>query len=259
MMNFTRTMFPTFRQFAHIAVVCLVGLTSAGAVNAESLKVGYFDLPPHAFTDKAGASAGSAVEFFKAVAQKMGVKDVSFQQLPLSRLVVVLESGEIDAALFIGQNPERAAKFYYPSKPYYMAQPGLVIASGSAITAIKSADDLKPLKIGIMQGGLLSAAMRTPGLNIDPMSGGDADTRNIQKLTSGRLDAAYSADMGVLVSIAKGTGADKTVRAVALPDPANPIFTIFNKAKGAALGAKYVEALDAVVKEKGEYGKAFLK
>jgi hypothetical protein len=105
----------------------------------------------------------------------------------------------------------------------------------------------------------MSASMKTAGLNLDALAGSDVDQRNLQKLTGGRLDAVYSADMGVLVSVAKMHGAEKSVRPVPLPDPANPIFTIFNKAKGAALGAKYAEALDAVIKEKGDYAKAFLK
>jgi ABC-type amino acid transport substrate-binding protein len=247
------------RHMALRLVLAGAALVSGFAASAESLKVGYFELPPHVVTDKAGVAGGPAVEFFKAIASKMGVKDVTFQAMPLSRLNLSMESGELDAALFVSHTAERATKFYYPAKSYFSPQPGIVVPVGSPITQIKSADDLKALKIGAMQSMALSPSMRQPGLNIEYIPGADADARNVQKLANGRLDAAYSSDLSVLMYVAKSQGVDKAVRPLALPDPVVSVYTMFSKAKGAALGAKYVEALEAVIKEKGDYAKAFLK
>ena len=239
-------------------VFMLLASASCQTLCAQTLRVGFFDTPPHAFI-KAGVPAGAAVDLFKAVSEKMGVKEVVFQQMPLTRLVVMLERGEIDAALFMAQGPERAAKFYFPPKPYYMSQPGVVVSASSALTHIKTMVQIKWLKIGVLQGGYLSPSMHQAGLILEPLSGSDGNARNLQKVVRGRLDAAYTPDMYVFTLDARELGFEKLVRVLPLPDPSNGVYTAFSKKVGATYGPRYAEALEAVLKEKGEYAKAFLK
>lgn len=245
------------RQFS----ACLAwGLALGGPAAAQTFKVGFFDAPPHVTQDKAGAPTGPAVELFKAVSQRMGIKDVSYQELPLSRALASLESGDIDAVLFLSKSPEREAKFFYPAKPYYLSKPSLAVDKKSTLTEVKSPDDLKALKIGTFLGMNLSATMRQPGLTLDAMGGADAYyARNFQKLTMGRVDAVYSPDEMTLAREIKANNLEQTVRIVSLPDEPNKTFTAFHKKHADTLGPKYQAALDAVLKEKGDYPKAFMK
>jgi ABC-type amino acid transport substrate-binding protein len=240
-----------------MGALALAALTPAGA---QSLKVGYFDVPPHVTQDKSGAATGAAVDLFKAVAQRMGIKDVTYQQLPLPRALGMLEGGELDAILFLSKNAEREAKFFYPAKPYFLSQPSLAIATKSSIKEIKTADDLKALKIGLFLGMNLSPSMRQSGLNLDSLTGTDnLYSRNFQKLTQGRVDAVYSPDNLTLAKEIKAAGLEGSVHVVPLPDQPNATYTVFNKKDAGTLGAKYAEALDAVLKERGDYVKAFVK
>jgi ABC-type amino acid transport substrate-binding protein len=241
-----------------LAVLLATASLSLG-VHAQSLKIGFFDVPPHVAIDASGLPIGPAVNLFKAVAQKMGVTDLRYQQLPLVRLLLQLESGETDVAIFISKTPEREAKFHYPSKPYYQTQPGLAVNSASPLMQIKTTEDIKALKIGTMQGSVLSASLRQPYLQLTEISGTGLYARAIQMLLLDRLDAVYSPDANGLLVEARMLDADKKIRVLALPDPANGIYCIFSKKAAAVYASKYDLALEAVIKERGDYPKAFLK
>ncbi len=163
-----------------IILLIIVGIfLISSAVEAKSFKVGYFKLEPHAMPGNQGA----AVEYFKIIAKKMNLLDISFVDLPLTRLLAGLESGELDIILLLGKNPEREAKFIFPQEALFKMQPSLAVKSAQAIRDIKSVRDIFSLRIGIWQGGYYSPMMKDNRLKLEPMSGDDVIAQNSKKLS----------------------------------------------------------------------------
>jgi polar amino acid transport system substrate-binding protein len=257
MLSFRTFLMPLLRLL--IAGLSL-SLSLSTQARAQALRVGYFDLPPHATQDAAGKASGAAVDMFRLVAQRMGVPTVNFQQLPLPRLLKMLDAGELDAILLLVKNPEREAKYFFPAKSLYQARAGLAVAASSKLTVLRSPDALQGMRIGIFLGQYLSPSMRQAGLNLELVGGGqDMYVRNFKKLMLGRLDAVYAPDTFVLRYEAKVSGVTAAIRIVELPEPATPGYTVFNKKAAASLGARYEKAQEAVIKERGDYVSAFLR
>jgi ABC-type amino acid transport substrate-binding protein len=240
-----------------LAVVLALLVTPIGAL-AESLTVGYFEAAPHVTHQADGSPAGPAIDLFKVVAAKMGIADVRFQRLPLARLLLQLKSGETDMALFISKTPKRELDFYYPPNPYYVAQPGLAVMASSQLLQIKSVQDMRSLKIGLMNNTALSGSMGQPGLNLDRISGDDFYERAFRMLVLGRLDAMYSPDSRVLLMVARTQGLQEKIRVLDLPDPADGVYYAFSHSASKVFSARYAKAMEAIVKERGNYERAFL-
>jgi ABC-type amino acid transport substrate-binding protein len=226
--------------------------------SAHKLEVGFFEAQPHVLVDTAGLPAGPAVELFNAVVQKMGLQRSNFHHLPLLRLLNELESGQIDVALFISKTPEREAKFVYPAKPYILTHPGLAVRNTSSLAQINSSDDFKTLSVIIMQGGVMSPAMRQHQKMVE-IRGDTLFRRALVMVTVSRADAVFSPDIKVLESEAVLAGLEKQIRTVRLPDPPNGIYYLFSNKVRALYAEKYAAALEAVLKERGAYEGGFLK
>lgn len=258
-------MYKPQRRWPHAAMRRAVAGAGAlfftASVFAQALVVGFFDVPPHVTQDKAGRAVGPAVELFQAVAQRMGLTDIRYLALPLSRALLSLERGEIDAILFISKNPEREAKFFYPATPYYLSKPSLAVTHKSALHDITRADDLKTITIGTFLGMNLSPTLRQPGVTLDTLAGADAYyARNFQKLMMGRIDAVYSPDELALAQEIKANHLEPSIRIVSLPDAPNATYAAFNRKHANTLGPhQYQAALEAVLKERGGYIKGFVK
>lgn len=245
--------------FGRWLALLLVILGANTGVMAESLTIGYFEVAPHVIHQADGSPAGPAVELFKAVATTMGVTDVRFQKLPLARLLLQLKSGDTDMAIFISKTPEREVDYYYPSKPYYVAKPGLAVMASSSLTQVKSAHDIQSLKIGIMGNSVTPNSMSQPGLDLYPLYGDDLYKRSIQMLTMGRMDAMYSPDSEVLRSVARSQGLQDKIRVIDLPDPANGVYYAFSHNASKKFAARYAKAMEFIFNERGNYTQAFLR
>lgn len=235
---------------------CLLALLAAvlpWAAAADTLKVGFHILPVHCYVDDAGRPAGATVNFFKALADRMGVDNVVFQPLPLGRMLVLLESGEIDAALFMGKTPDRIAKFHFPPTPFYLAQPSLAVTSSSPLLRVQSADDLAGLRIGAFRDGYHSSTIQKNNAKLELATGDNIDMRNLQRTLMGRLDAAYSPDMLVQKNLVYELGVDHRIRILPLPDPAVGVYTIFSRKAAARYGSRYTDALAAAMQTSNGY------
>lgn len=250
---------PAGHRWGRACLLALLGAMLTFAALADTLKVGFHHLPVHAYLDDAGQPTGAAVSYFKGLADKMGVDTVSFQQLPLGRLLVLLESGEIDAALFMGKTPDRVAKFYFPPVPYYLAQPAVAVATTSPLMRVQTADDLKGLKIGVFKEGYQSSSIQKNSQTLELAMGDNIDLRNLQRTLMGRLDAIYSPDIAILRSLVYELGVEQRIRILPLPDPALGVYTIFSSKAAARYGAKYTETLAGMVKAGDGYERQLQK
>lgn len=148
----------------------LLAATTPQAV-AESLRVGYFDLPPHTEAEGALPGSGIAAAYFEQIAKRMDVTDISYSKLPLPRLLYMLERGELDMTLLLAKDAERDRRFLYPQQALFSTSAALAVKTGNPLAAIHSAEDLLGLHIGVWQNGYRAPLLGDPRLHLQTLSG----------------------------------------------------------------------------------------
>ncbi|MDX1755742.1 MAG: transporter substrate-binding domain-containing protein [Marinobacter sp.] len=232
-----------FKKLLIVVLAAAIGgwhSTSAG----RSLKVGFFELPPHVYGAKSAGNhaQGPAIEYLHKIAASMGVTlEVQSRALPLSRLVHALAMGEIDVALAMAKNPVRDGMFRFPEKPFFQMRPALMVMQPSRIQDITDFDALADLRIGVYADGYLSPMLE--GLATFSIHGEKVIHRGYQIMEWGRLDAVYSADSLDLYSNAAIYGFQKNVRIIELPEQATGLYTVFSSNVPAEVIAEYEQAL----------------
>lgn len=212
----------------------------------ERLRVGFFDLTPHIREAKqAGVPVGGpAVEYLQSIGQRMGVRfEFDREALPLDRLLFELQSGALDVVLALGKSPERESLGRFPARPFFQMQPSLMVLSTSPLLAIKQAENLLSLRIGVYSAGYLSPLLRQPQLHLEKMYGRDVILRNFRKMQAGRLDAVYSPDAFDLASVAAAQGFSAKVRILGLPENPVGLYSVFANRLDPRLVRKYEVAL----------------
>ncbi len=69
-----------------IAFLSSISTLTTATLEAAPFRVGVYKMPPHMFHDNDEAH-GAAVDYFKIVAERMGLSNVVFEGYPLSRLL----------------------------------------------------------------------------------------------------------------------------------------------------------------------------
>lgn len=231
----------------YIAVIfSLLGSVSLVA-QAETLKVGYFDLPPHTFP-QSSTQPSAALEYFDKVAQAMGV-DVEYIHYPLSRLVFLLDHQRLDAALFLAKTDARTHMFSYPSAPYFTTESVFVVPKESEL---KSEEDIKQtniLNIVVWEGGFHSPTLAASKNKLIPLSGNDIASRGVILVVNGRFDAFYSPDRYAVEYEAKRNGHTDSIRLLPISQDKIDIYTVFSKSSGKLYLKRYERALKKVHEE----------
>lgn len=125
-------------------VILLAGVIAAAGAQ-ETIKMGYWDNAPFVIAQPGGAPpAGAAVDYWTAiVAPAMNVKVAWVGPTALPRLLIQLQSGEIDAVLVAARTPEREKLFQFAAAPSLHFLPGLAVLKENPLAAIKSADNVR--------------------------------------------------------------------------------------------------------------------
>ncbi len=216
----------------------------AGTSKAAPLKVGYFDLPPHVSKELQGKSS-AAIQYFNQIAQEMGV-EVSYQAYPLSRLLQMLQDGQLDAALFLARNPEREQMFTYPQSPIISAQSIFVV---SQLSPFQKASDITKehnLKIGVWKGGYFSKTLTNSNNQLVRLGGANVPARGVDSVIKGKFDAFYSPDRYSIEYQAKKYSKRKMIRIIPNSDETINLYTAFSKKAGAIYLKSYEAALRKV-------------
>ena len=103
-----------------LILALVISLTLAKATAAqETIRIGYFDLPPHVLGVEEGNPTGAAIGYFEEfIAPHLGVEIVWDPEVtPPTRLMKQLKTGEKDAMIFLGWTEDRTAYLHYP-QPY---------------------------------------------------------------------------------------------------------------------------------------------
>lgn len=222
------------------------------SANADTMRIGFFGLTPHTFISSDNTVRGAAIDYLSVISAQMGVTDINFSEFPLKRLLKNLENNMLDAAVALGKNPERAAKFAYPRLPFYKMHSAIVVKKDNPLNKITTAEDMFKLKIGVYEKGYYSPMMRDHRLKRIPMNWEEMVMKAYKMIMMGRIDAFYSPDSYELkYKLIQSKYGDK-LRLLLLPEPETGLFTVFSKAGAEKYLKKYEEAL-AIVRRKKPY------
>jgi len=240
------------RFFAVIAMSA--PLLADGAVQAqETLRMGYFDLPPHVVKVEAGIPKGAAISYFaEYIAPHLGISvNWDTEATPPTRLMKQLRKGEKDAMIFLGKTEERTGYLHYPD-PYLIIPETLAFKKGHSIDRITKVSDLHGLTVGFLVGGRIPDPLRDDRIKYDLIAGKRLFERNVEKLLLGRIDAVYAPLSTALVNIIDEMEVGDQVKLVPIEflDMVR-IYTVFSKKTvGENIVENYNEALEAAGRER---------
>jgi ABC-type amino acid transport substrate-binding protein len=117
-----------------------------------TLQIGAFnDYPPFGFVDKSGKPVGIAVDYWKLVAQRLGVQ-VVFTPVLFADQLAGLRQGRFDSLQGIFPLAERKQWFAF-SRPYFSIDTRIYTAAGAAdLTTLKALKGAKGLKVAVVKG-----------------------------------------------------------------------------------------------------------
>lgn len=233
-----------------VVFLVLIGVVFCAITHlyADTVKMGFFTLPPHTFkADGPGAKAeGAGITYFEQVAAKMGYVVEWIGPLPLPRLTEYLKLGTaIDGTVGFPKIPVFEGFLYYTDKPLYMGQPILGVAKDNPLTQIKTIDDIRGFRIGLVKS---SSGRYNPlidenrdKIRLEELGGDKWMETNIEKLIAGRLNALFDRQQYTMPYVAATLKLDQKIKVLPLPSPPTPMFVTFAKASknGKVLLDKY--------------------
>lgn len=227
---------------------------SAAPAQAERLRVGYFDLPPHTDLALPGGKQGLALQYFQRISAQMGVEEVSLTGYPLARLLYMLQEERLDMALFLGKTPEREALLSYAREPLLVATPVVAVTRLQPLRQIRTVEDLLPLRLGVWQSGYRSPMLRDPRLQITTVSSEHVVAQSLRMLLAGRIDGFYFPDLlAVRYEVARA-GQQAEIRLLALPGPGVALYSVFSRRSAVIFQQRYEQALETVKRQQDYQG-----
>jgi len=117
-----------------------------------TLQIGAFnDYPPFGFVDKSGKPVGIAVDYWKLVAQRLGVQ-VAFTPVLFADQLAGLRQGRFDSLQGIFPLAERKQWFDF-SRPYFAIDTRIYTVAGAAdLTTLQALKGAKGLKVAVVKG-----------------------------------------------------------------------------------------------------------
>ena len=230
-----------------LALAISLTLTKATAAQ-ETLRIGYFDLPPHVLGVEERHPKGAAISYFEEfIAPHLGVEIVWDPEVtPPTRLMKQLRAGEKDAMIFLGWTKERTAYLHYP-RPYLTLSETLAFRAEHPLEEVTAVDDLHGLRVGFLVGGRIPDALRDERITYDLIAGKQLFERNLAKLLHGRIDAIYVPLPVALERIIEQERVESQVKLLPIEflKPVE-IYTVFSKETvGQDLVERYKDALEA--------------
>lgn len=241
-----------------LVLVILLAAVAMTAGAQQAIKLGFWDMGPYVVGQPGGKPPiGAAVDYWNTiVAPAMNVKVQWVGPTPLPRLLKQLESGDVDAVVIVGRNPDREKLFLFPAAPFIHFQPGMAVLKDSPLAAVKTPDDLAGLRVGTAQGAMVSDFIKNAKVTWDNVSTATWIQDSYVKLANKRIDAVFNLGIAALQFEASQTYPGK-FRFVTLPVPPADIYTAFARNdRGSAFLKQYdavnsskASAMDGLVKK----------
>jgi hypothetical protein len=223
---------------------------------AKPFRIGYFKVPPHAIPNRQGPPGGVAVMYFERIAGEMKLTRYEFILLPLNRLLQALDKNEVDMALLLARDAERAARFEYPAEAFCLTKPSIAVDIANPLQKIRSAEDLVQLSFHETPQNYRTAVMQDPRLKIEPLPGSDFTRRCYAMILAGRVDACYQPDHYPIQFEASREAFASKIKILYLPDPPTGLYSVFSRAS-APIYLKHYEMALAALKRRQSYGAVF--
>lgn len=220
-------------------------LYSNGSLAENTIKIGYFNVPPHIIYDsKRKKPAGGAVYDLieKFIAPKMDVK-FEWKDTPsnIPRQLLSLEHGDIDASALLIYTPQRGENFIFTNDPYILSSSAIAVLKSSSLQSIEKVEDILGLKIGYAAKSFLSPFMQDKRITLELISSPDFNRHNFKKLLAGRLDGVYAPDKAGLLMVIKEMSLEDKIRVITLPEKTVNFHVVFSK-KNKALAERFDRA-----------------
>lgn len=207
------------KRLLTIVLAVLVVALVAGQIQAEDvltseerswlkehgpIKVGAFnDYPPFGFVDEKGRAAGISIDFWRALAAKLGLK-VEFIPAPFKEQLDGLKKGRFDSLAGIFPLAERA-RFFRFTAHYYTINTHIFVRPESS--GVRGFSDLEGLRVGAVQGDSGQVLAEKSGLKV---RGFTSYKDAVLALGRAEVDAIVMDDLVVLYYRAK-YGWDKLI------------------------------------------------
>jgi polar amino acid transport system substrate-binding protein len=201
--------------------LCLTGallatLGATAAANAETtlerikqtgtVRIGYANEAPFAFTDTSGKVTGESPEIATQVFQRMGIKKVEPVLTEWGALIPGLRAGRFDviaAGMYI--TPQRCQQVIF-TDPHYKIPDTLLVKKGNPKNLHSYADIVKnpDVRLSVMSGTVELGYARESGVKDEQIVQVPDTTAQLQAVRAGRVDASVGTSLTMKGLAAKG-------------------------------------------------------
>ncbi|MGH1350833.1 MAG: substrate-binding periplasmic protein [Methyloligellaceae bacterium] len=231
---------------------------SVPAIAGEKIRMGYFMLQPHTYSEiKDGPAKGAGIAYFNKVAEKMGYEVEWVGPLPLPRLTEYLKSGKVDGTIGFPKFSLFEQFLDYTDSAVYMAQPSLAVSADRSLSSIGKIGDIKDFRIGFVKS---KSGKTTPlidnnrkAIHLREFHGNKWMEQSIRMVQKQRLDALYDRQQYTMRYVAAQLKLEDKIRVLPMPAKPSPMYIAFSK-KSSKGAKKLVDASNAAVsKIKADY------
>jgi ABC-type amino acid transport substrate-binding protein len=209
------------------------GLLIGQALQAETIKVGYFINKPFIYVDEAtGQPRGPKVKLVEMIAEKMGDTVEWVGPLPLLRYATYLQEGSIDMGASVVKIPQIEEMVYFSAQPTDLVQTVFIVRQDNPLTQITSIQDVAGYRVGWFADMTPSQFVQDnlASLQMDYMPISDTmDNQSLEKLLLKRVDALHQLNAYSLPFIAAELHLLDQIKVLPLPEPPTPVYLGFSK------------------------------
>lgn len=129
----------------------LVLVMLALPAQAQRLVFAFNTAEPYKVLDADGRPAGAYVDIIRELARRSQLV-LQIEQVPLKRVLAMLENGSADISIGIKGGPDRDSYLQFLDPPFAPSTRTVVLQRASDPRVLRSYDDLLPLRIGVVEG-----------------------------------------------------------------------------------------------------------
>ena len=192
-------------RFGRLALACtlLTGLAAGAQAStldkvkdSSSMRIGYANETPFAYTALDGSVTGESPEIVKKIFERMGVEKINPVLTEWGSLIPGLRASRFDliaAGMYI--TPERCKQVLF-TDPHYQLPDTLLVKTGNP-KGLHSYEDIAKsgAKVAIMSGTVNLGYARSAGITDDQILQVPDTTAQLQAVRAGRADAAVGTQL----------------------------------------------------------------
>lgn len=218
-------------------------------VKSRDITVGYFQLSPHSNFQTDKSNKGIALEYFEILAKEMNLKQFTFKELPLPRLIQELSESRIDIGLYLAKNNERETKVNFSQSPFLIMEPSIVTLKNKGTKEVVSEDDIKGLTLCVWQEGYQSPIIKSEIIKKIQLTGMNVTSRCLELVKIGRADGFYTPDILSLKFEIKTLNLENLYDIKVLAKNEVGLYTVFSKKLDPKIIHDYQNALKKISKK----------